>query len=282
MNTRFLSAFLAYIGLVSVAIGQAAAPAEIELHITGEDITWPQIWEAGFRPVHHIGMTKCLQRDVFLSIRFRDEEEVFVLGRGDVEFSILKGDAVYQLAFYGRAVLTLEEGADRIALFSRVFGKILEKSGTPLKALDSYGTVDTSTNTGTSSARFGEYRILHGFNSSFRAKTPLLDILTISLRSKYIDKIGFRTSAIQPPAGYEDLSMQPEQAVPAPKGEVLEKEEDRLAPPRESPPPDGQTPDDRKQRRGTLWGWILAVLVSFSILLAWRRRQVRTSGDSGE
>jgi hypothetical protein len=266
-----LAALIIAGGLLSVAAGQVGKQSRIELHIEGDTITWPQIWEAGFRPKHHIGMTKCMDRNVSLAIKFRDDDELLELGTGDVQFSILKGDVVYQLVFYGRSVVTLEEGAERIASFARVFGSSLTVSGSPPEALDSYGSVDTSTESDNSSAKFGKYRVIHAFGTTGKPKTPLLDRLTITLGSKSLREIGRRTSPITPPAGYEHISM--ELVLPKIPKQVKE-EGDALYPPRKAQPADVEAPGEPKpERPSSLWWWIIVLAILSAIFFGWQRWQ---------
>ena len=137
-----------------------------------------------------------------------------------------------------------------------MFSQILDKTGIPLRALDSADTVDATAGTDTSVASYGQYRIMHTFNSSFRAKTPLLEQFLITLRLGD-ERIKRRTTLLEPPAGYENSSMEP-MAVRVPADSRAEVKTE---------PPQGKSSGSMP-----VWKWGIVLVLVFVCIVAWIAR----------
>lgn len=219
------------------------AQKQVTLDIT-DGITWKEIFDSGFRPKHlSDGIYMCRQYDVDLRIK-SPSGELLHLGRGDVDFSVKEGGLVVLVSYFGRQNRTLEEAKIKSAEFSKMFGESVTKRAT-LKTFQNKHEVDYSgrkinppqieehvdLKTTTNAAKVGDFRIIYGFSDSYLDDLPLVERLSVALKSKEAKRAKRLTEKIRPPVGYEHISLEPNQETEEPekrvsKGESRQEQDD--------------------------------------------------------
>ena len=208
------------------------AEQQVVLDLNG-GVTWMKIFEAGFRPVHLSGGEfMCTQYDVDLSIR-GISGELLNLGKGDVDFSVKEGGLLVLMSFYGRENRSLEEARRK----SNSFVEMLGGHVTQQAALDTFRVkhdvgyggqkidppeieehVDLKTTT--NAARIDEFSVIYSFGDSYFDDFPLVERLTVALKSQEAKRAKRLTEKIRPPAGYEHVSLESMQDSAGPDSET--------------------------------------------------------------
>lgn len=143
------------------------------------------------------------------------------LGRGDIDFSVKEGGLVVLVSYFGRENRTLKDAKTKSEAFARMFGENLTKRATletfqNIHEIDYAGQkidppeieehVDLKTTTNT--AKVGDFRIIYRFSDSYSDDLPLVERLSVSLKSKEAKRAKRLTEKITPPTGYEHISLE--------------------------------------------------------------------------
>lgn len=198
-----------------------------------DGVTWQDVFEAGLRPSHlSDGIDMCRQYDVDLSIK-GVSGGVLHLGKGDVDLSVREGGLLVGLSFYGRENRSLEEARAK----SRSFVEMLGGHVTQQAALDTFRVkhevgysgqkidppeieehVDLKTTT--NAARIDDFSVIYSFSDSYLDDLPLVERLSVALKSQEAKRAKRLTEKIRPPAGYEHVSLEPTQDAAEPESEI--------------------------------------------------------------
>jgi hypothetical protein len=203
----------------------AVCHAEKQLVLDLSDgITWKGVFDAGFRPKHlSDGIYMCRQYDVDLSIRF-SSEVLLPLGRGDIDFSVKENNLIIGFSFFGRENRSLDEARQKSSAFAKMFeGYVTQRAG--LKTFQTRHKVDyigrkvapreieehVDLKTTTNAAKIGDFSIIYIFRDSYMNDLPLVERLSVALKSQEARRAKRLTEKIRPPEGYEHISLEPNQ-----------------------------------------------------------------------
>lgn len=200
-----------------------------------DGVSWSEVFQAGFRP-HHIrdGKFGCKQYGVDVTIKTHRFPDGIHLGVGDVQFSLLEGNLVVGLAFYGRENRSLNEARKKSEAFAKMFGEDLTRRA-KLDTFETKHEVDyggrkldppeieehVDLDTATNAAKAGDFSIIYGFSDSYRDDLPLVERLSVALKSQEAKRAKRLTEKIRPPAGYEHVSLEPTQDAAEPESEII-------------------------------------------------------------
>ncbi len=206
----------------ALAIGSVAS-AEMHVIDLSKGFTWKAMFDAGFRPKYvWEGNFMCCQTGVEVGLRATADGEVLELGKGDIEFTLNEGHTLTKAIFYGRENITVQDARARTEVFARMFeGDVAQKAvlreleikEAPRSLTFPFGlpgvrkSVDVAD--AVNAARTKELRIIHSF-SNLASRGNVKGRLSITLADQ---KARFRprmTNPIQPPPGYEHISLVPE------------------------------------------------------------------------
>lgn len=210
--------FLIFFGLEVVS----SAAQEIVLDVD-EGVTWEKVFASGFRPQHLSGgKYMCTQYEVPLTIVSSKNNQRLNLGVGDIDFKIKEGGLLVGLSFYGRENRSLEEAKIKSETFAKMFGENVTQGAT-LQTFQNKHKVDYAGNkieppeieehvdlkTTTNAARINDFSIIYSFGDSYSDDLPLVERLSVALKSKEAKRAKRLTEKIRPPAGYEHISLEP-------------------------------------------------------------------------
>lgn len=215
------------------SIGHAENSVVLDLT---DGVTWEKVFEAGFRP-HYIrdGKFGCRQLNVSVLLKTHLFPEGMDLGVGDVQFSLLENNLVIGFAFYGRENRSLEEARLKSAAFAKMFGENMTQQAA-LRTFQVKHEVDYSglrlnppkieehvdLKTTTNAAKIGDFSIIYRFRDSYRDDLPLVERLSVALKSQEAKRAERLTEKIRPPSGYEHVSLEPTQGAGEPTSEFPE------------------------------------------------------------
>jgi len=198
-----------------------------------DGVSWSEVFQAGFRP-HHIrdGKFGCKQYGVDVTIKTHRFPEGINLGVGDVQFSLLEDNMVIGFAFYGRENRNLDEARQKSEAFANMFGEDVTRRA-ELETFETKHEVDyggrkldppeikrhVDLDTATNAAKIGEFSIIYGFGDSYRDDLPLVERLSVALKSPEAKRAKRLTDKIRPPEGYEHVSLEPNLNDAAPESE---------------------------------------------------------------
>jgi len=182
-----------------------ASEGEFELTLS-EGLSWKKVFESGFRPLHERnGRFACEQRDVKLGVLLREGGPTMHLGRGDIRFSLMENHQLVLVMFYGRESRTVEEVRDNSDLFARIFGEhVTWRSDFQLY---SNGNVDNR-NAGMA-AKVGDWSIGYSYSRT------LVERISMAWKSDKARRAKRMKEKISPPAGYEEVSLEPPPPAPS-------------------------------------------------------------------
>lgn len=259
--------------------------AEDELILDLRDgVTWKEVFEAGFRPKHlSDGIHMCRQYDVNITIEL-DPDNSLNLGKGDIDFSV-KEDGLVLLSFYGRENRSLNEARQKSEAFAKMFGEDLTRraeldtfvtkhevdySGRKLDPpeIEKHVDLDTATN----AAKIGDFSIIYGFSDSYRDDLPLVERLSVALKSQEAKRAKRLTEKIRPPAGFEHVSLEPTQDAAEPDSEITAPNIEREAVDVEVSRPEQErevAEDDMVTENGNLLLWVVGgvLLLGVAVIL---------------
>ena len=116
-----------------------------------------------------------------------------------------------QVDFYGREKRTVSEArgakADR---FAEIFGEHVSKKS----VLRLYTTGKVDKGDALSVARVGEFKINHSFRHSYKDDEPLVEDIGFYLKNEEVRHMRPLDQPIEPPEGYEHVSLIPTRAGP--------------------------------------------------------------------
>lgn len=257
-----------------------------------DGVSWPEVFQAGFRP-HYIrdGKFGCKQYGVDVTIKTHRFPDGVHLGVGDVQFSLLEGNLVVGLAFYGRENRSLDEARKKSGAFAKMFGDDLTRRA-ELDTFETKHEVDyggrkldppeieehVDLDTATNAAKVGDFSVIYGFSDSYRDDLPLVERLSVALKSQEAKRAKRLTEKIRPPEGYEHVSLEPTQdaaerdseiAVPTTEREVGDVEVSRPEQEREEAEDDMVTVNGNHLLR--VVGGVLLLGILFILIRAFRR-----------
>ena len=173
--------------------------AEQKTLTISENLSWKSVFDDGFHPIWRIGgQTRCQEAEVDFGIKFNGK--TLKIDRGDIQFDIYNDEYLALISYYGRVKYTEKEALNKIKEFKRLLGSNIKpnKEG-GIKAW----------------AQIGDYVVLLSFRDSMFENKPYVSDLIISNRSanrksKIREKLlGDPNAKVQPPEGYEHLSLDP-------------------------------------------------------------------------
>lgn len=253
-----------------------------------EPLTWKSVFDAGFRPSHvRDGLDKCRQLNVHVKLKTSKGAEVLDLGIGDVEFSLRDGHLLHLLTFYGREYRSVAEVEEKSRVFWRMFGgKVTRKaeigwfevkntisySGRPIDPPEITRVVDDKN--AVNHAKSGDASIFYDFHSANSRDKPMVEQFSISLNSTEAMTAGRLKTKIEPPAGYEHVSLEPALAETAPSPTVPPDEPaTRIQPSptvgtaKSTPTPDrpmAEQPTDESSNNFP-WPWIIGAILLLAV-----------------
>ena len=197
--------------------------AETALITLDHGFTWKAMFDAGFRPFYTgDGIDKCRQLNVHLQIRKQEGGEILDLGMGDVEFSLRDDHLLVLVAFYGREYRTVAEVEEKSEVFARIFGDAVTQKS-EIAWFETTHSVDyggrkidppqiirqVDDKDASNHAQIGDLSIFYSFKSINIKATPLAERFSLSLKSPQAYNSPPLETKIQPPAGYEHVSLEP-------------------------------------------------------------------------
>lgn len=186
--------------------------------------TWKAMFDAGFRPFYTgDGIDKCRQLNIRVQIRKQEGGEILDLGIGDVEFSLRDDHLLVLVAFYGREYSTVEEVEGKSEIFARIFGDTVTQKS-KIAWFETKHSVDyggrkidppqiirqVDDKDASNHARIGDLSIFYSFKSVNIKANPLAERFSLSLKSPQAYNSPLLKTKIQPPVGYEHVSLEPE------------------------------------------------------------------------
>ena len=188
----------------------------------------------------------CTEYDVAVSIQNSKTGFKVDLGVGNVDFKLKENHQLIQILFYGSKKRTLEEARTKSEIFAKMFGENATQRAT-LETFQNKHEVDYSgrkidppeieehvdLKTSTNAAKIDDFSIIYSFNDSYNDHQPLLENLSVTLQSKEAKRAKRLTEKIRPPAGYEHISLDPNQETQEPEkrassGESRQEQKDVL------------------------------------------------------
>ncbi len=264
-----------------------------------EPLTWKSVFDAGFRPSRvRDGLDKCRQLNVHVKLKTSTGAEVLDLGIGDVEFSLRDGHLLHLLTFYGREYRSVAEVEEKSRVFWRMFGgKVTRKaqigwfevkntisySGRPIDPPEITRVVDDKN--AVNHAKSGDASIFYNFHSANNRDKPMLEQLSVSLKSEKAMTAGRLKTKIEPPVGYEHVSLEPALAETTPSPTATPDEpvtrtqsSPTVGPAKSTPSPNQPTAEKATDESPSNfpWVWIIGAILLLAvvggILLKLRRK----------
>jgi hypothetical protein len=209
--------------LVGIQILVGSARADTALITLDNGFTWKAVFDAGFRPIHiGDGTYGCRQMNVHVKIRKQEGGEILDLGLGDIEFSLRDGHLLDLVSFFGREFRAVDEVEEKSDVFSRIFGSAVRQraqiawfevehtvdySGRKIDPPEITRQVDDKN--AVNGAKIGDLSIVYSFRSANSREKPMVERLSIAFRSSEAMKGRPLKTKIEPPAGYEHVSLEP-------------------------------------------------------------------------
>lgn len=212
-----------FFGLFSSLITVCVADEQVVLDLS-EGVSWKGIFDAGFRPYHiRGGKFGCKQLDVDVTIKTQDFPQGIRLGKGDASFSLLENYMMIGFSFYGRENRSLEEAQSKSEMFAQMFGENVTEQA-KLTTFENKHEVDFSgqkivpprieehvdLKTTANAAKIDDFSIIYSFSDSYSDDFPLVERLSVALKSNEAKRAKRLTEKIRPPEGYEHISLEPE------------------------------------------------------------------------
>ena len=243
-----------------------------------EELTWSQVFDAGFRPKHLSGLERrrCISFNDGFDFKLEKGEQILPLRAGRTSFDVLRNDEIWSIRHQETEPISLEEGRKRVDLFLALIGDSLVRKGTVPHVLDEQGTVDAGGNSDDNFAIVGDSMINFGFERSFENEKPLLVYLQVSARSREnlrTKKFG-PEEKIPPPKGYEWYSLDPSVDTPSSGIKIeLDSTSTVTQPPEAKERIKKAEEPDQKKKSSWLY-WVLSALILGGVgLLAWNSRK---------
>lgn len=196
--------------------------AETAIITLDHGFTWKAMFDAGFRPFYTgDGIDKCRQLNVRVQIRKQEGGEILDLGTGDIEFSLRDDHLLVLVAFYGREYRTVTEVEEKSEIFARIFGNaVTQKSkiawfetkhsvdygGRKIDPPQMIRQVDDKD--AENGAKLGDLSIVYSFYSGNSREKSMLERISFSLGSHQAYNSPLLKKKIQPPVGYEHVSLE--------------------------------------------------------------------------
>jgi len=278
---------VAFLLLLLVLMVTRSVAGEVILNVD-EPLTWKSAFDAGFRPTHvRDGLDKCRQLNVHVKLKSSIGAEVLDLGIGDVELSLREGHLLHLLSFYGREYRSVAEVEEKSRIFWRMFdGKVTRKaeigwfevtntvnySGRAIDPPEITRVVDDKN--AVNHAKSGDVSMFYDFHSANSRDKPMLERLSVSLKSAEAMNAGRLKTKIQPPAGYEQVSLEPALAEATPSPTATPDEPTRtpssptVGPAKSTPSPDRPMAEKvtGESSRNFPWPWIIGALLLLAVV----------------
>jgi len=248
-------------------------------HIEHRPLSWKDVFDGGFRPWWRgNGEYKAHQSGVEITLRNGNKE--FTLTSGDIQFSVSKGYTLEMISFYGRENLSYEEAQARNEQFIDTFGSYENIRKIQKGAI--YKTKDGSpfnfhSEKNNSGVFLDDYKFLLAFSRSGIEGKPFVERFTLSNSfSTYREGLSRVGGQLQPPTGYEHLSLDPQIANKeyydlARRAEEYNRPEEQAT--RETEPPEiasiRPTTSEAPKTRAVSWWIFCAIGTTTLIILIW-------------
>jgi hypothetical protein len=197
------------------------AQKQVVLDLNG-GITWQEVFDAGFRPKHlSSGDYMCTEYGASVTIKNSRTGSQVNMGVGDVDFKLKADHLLVQMSFYGRESRSLEDAKAKSESFAKMFGENV----TQIAKLTTFQTkhevdydgrkidppeieehVDLKTTI--NAAKVEDFSIIYSFSDSYSNDLPLVERLSVALKSQEVKRAKRLTEKIRPPAGYEYISLE--------------------------------------------------------------------------
>ena len=240
------------------------------------------MFDAGFRPFYTgDGIDKCRQLNVHLQIRKQEGGEILDLGIGDVEFSLRDDHLLVLVAFYGREYRTVPEVEEKSEFFARIFGDAVTQKS-KIAWFETEHSVDyggrkidppqiirqVNDKDASNHAQIGEHSIFYYFRSGINKVTPMVERFSISLGSSQAYNSSLLKTKIQPPVGYEHVSLEPK-TDKSPKVSNSSAPEDSTAssrPEKIRPTTDNKSINANAKKSDPFHWWLIASSIAIFVL----------------
>ena len=175
-------------------------------HIEHRPLSWKDVFDGGFHPAWRgNGESVCHQSKVSPILKNGDKE--FRLTKGDIQFTIIGDYKMSSVSFYGREGLTEDEANQRILQFANLFKNDDVNVGIIKRKEGRYNFRESAICSG---VKFDNSKVIYSFGASGNIEKPLSERVTIGLLSSQTRGVARRVGGkIQPPEGYEHLSLDP-------------------------------------------------------------------------
>lgn len=219
-----MHAFTRLVCLAPILLLQAARAGAVPTLVIKADpeteLTWKQVFDAGFRPKYLGGMgdrsTVCYDQSIIL--KREPDGPGLLLPPGRLKIDLAGGTRIRMLWHLGREAITLDEGALQIARFKKVFGACVTRDIVMPRVIDPSGMIGIDEERGDVIARVGPHLIYYGFVNSFRADRPIIPQLHVFRDHSQAAELPRNQlhSKVMPPEGYKWYSLDPTVDTPAP------------------------------------------------------------------
>ena len=192
-----------------------------------EGISWKGVFDAGFRPKHLVGLER--DRCVVNGLQFYfklGEKDPFLLDAGRISFELMADERVRIFWHQEDNPITMQEGRRRLDDFYGLIkdGEKVYEGRLPPVVDRATMQIDPDYRWDTS-ANFGEYTLIYGFDASFNREKPLIPHFYITYSPPGMPDFPIRRHTVEPPEGYEWYSLDPNVDTPDPGSEVGDEAE---------------------------------------------------------
>jgi hypothetical protein len=213
--------------LLSFQLTTGFIQAEATIITLDHGFTWKAMFDAGFRPLYTgDGTYKCRQLNVHVKIRKQEGGEVLDLGIGDTEFSLHDDHLLVLVAFYGREYRTVPEVERKTEVFAQILGDAIRKKSKITwfetehsvdygeRKIDSPRIIrEVNDKDALNSAKIGDLSICYSFQSGSNIVKSMVERFSFSLGSPQAYRASLLKTKIQPPIGYEHISLEPNEVL---------------------------------------------------------------------
>ena len=273
--------------------GLYSAEQEVVLDVD-EGVTWEKIFSSGFRPQHLSGGEyMCTQYEVPLALVSSKNNQKLNLGIGDVDFKVKEGSLLIGISFYGRESRSLEEAKSKSQSFAGIFGENVTQraelitfetrhevdyAGQKIEPPQIETHVDLKTTT--NAAKVKDFSIIYSFSDSYLDDLPLVERLSITLKSKEAKRAKRLAEKINPPAGYEHISLEPTEGNDnSEEQSVILESRMEIRPSSFNKLAQNQVSSPGKHQALSWLYWVLGVLILGGVgVLVWNSRKGSSAG----
>jgi hypothetical protein len=217
--------------------------AETALITLDRGFTWKAMFDAGFRPFYTgDGINKCRQLNVRVQVRKQEGGEILDLGIGDIEFTLRDDHLLVLVSFYGREYRAVADAEEKSEVFASVFGDTVNQKSKiawfETKHSEDYGgqKIDppqiirqVDDKDASNHAQIGDLSIFYSFKSVNIKATPMAERFSVSLKSHQAYNTPSLETKIQPPAGYEYVSLEPNEVLKSQKTKMSSEDPSNLS-----------------------------------------------------